>query len=105
MTEEINNLNTDLKELFSQNKLDELYEKLDETAGEIVTEITVYNYDIIKKYYDTQKYSLLFQYIRFVAYTSFLCEYSYKRELVDEDAFKAMMIVYEGIYTLLQENK
>jgi len=105
MTEEINNLNTDLKELFSENKLDELYDKLDGIDGEIVTEITLYNYDIIKKYYDTEKYSLIIQYIRFVAFTSFLCEYSFKRGLFTEERFKEIMTVYENIFQLLQENK
>jgi len=105
MTEEINNLNTDLKELFSENKLDELYDKLDGIDGEIVTEITLYNYDIIKKYYDTEKYSLIIQYIRFVAFTSFLCEYSFKRDLFTEERFKEIMTVYENIFQLLQESK
>lgn len=105
MTEEINNLNTDLKELFSENKLDELYDKLDKTDADIVTEITLYNYDIIKKYYDTQKFNLIIQYIRFVAFTSFLCEYSFKRGLFTEERFHEIMAVYENIFQMLQENK
>lgn len=105
MTEEINNLNTDLKELFSENKLDALYDKLEEIDAETVTEITMYNYDIIKKYYDTEKYSLILQYIRFVAFTSYLCEYSFKRGLFTEERFKEIMTVYENIFQLLQENK
>ena len=105
MTDEINNLNTDLKELFSENKLEELVDKLSDISDGIVLEITMHNYDIIKKYYDTEKYNLLFQYIRFVAFSSFLCEYSFKRELVSKEEYNGMYDTFEGIYRLLQNNK
>ena len=105
MTEEINNLNTDLKELFTENKYEELLDKLNETSNDIVLEITHHNFDIIKKYYDTEKFNLIFQYIRFVAFTSFVCEYSYKRELVTGEEFDKMMDVFNGIHEMLQQNK
>lgn len=104
MTEEINNFNTDLKELFTENKYEELLDKLNDTSNDIVIEITNHNFDIIKKYYDTEKFNLIFQYIRFVAFTSFVCEYSYKRELVTKEEFDQMMVVFNGIHEKLQQN-
>jgi len=105
MTDEINNINTDLKELFSENKLEELIEKLETLQEEIVLEITNHNYEIIKKYYDTEKFNLILQYIRFVAFSSFLCEYSYKSGIVTKEDYEGMYQTFEGIYKHLQNNK
>lgn len=105
MTEEINNLNTDFKELFVENKLDELTDRLDQTDEAIVLEITEFNFEIIKKYFETEKFNLLMQYIRFVAFSSFMCEYSAKRNLVNAEVFDSMMYVFNGIYNMIQENK
>lgn len=105
MTDEINNINTDLKELFSENKLEELIEKLETIPEEIILEITNHNYDIIKKYYDTEKFNLLLQYIRFVAFSSFLCEYSYKAGIITKENYDGMYQTFEDIYNLLQNNK
>lgn len=104
MTEEINNLNTDFKELFSENKLEELVERLDNTDDAIVTEITVYNYEIIKKYYDSEKYNLILQFIRFVAFTSFLWEYSAKRGLLEDTLNNDMSTLFHNIYELVKNN-
>lgn len=105
MTEEINNLNTDFKELFSENKLEELIEQLNSTDASIVTEITVFNYDIIKKYYEAEKYSLLMQFIKFVAFTSFMWEYSAKRELLNPDLDTEMSLLFSNIYEMIQAQK
>lgn len=105
MTEEINNLNTDLKELFVNNQIEEATRLLDETADEIVREITLYNYDIIKKYYDTQKFNLLIQYIKFTAFSCYLCEYAVKHQLIDSKDFEGMSFVFNDIYNhMKQEN-
>lgn len=105
MTEEINNLNTDFKELFSENKLEELIEQLDKTEASIVTEITLFNYDIIKKYYQSEKYNLLLQFIKFVAFSSFMWEYSAKRELLDSVQNEEMSALFTNIYELVQSEK
>jgi hypothetical protein len=105
MTEEINNLNTDFKELFVENKLDELTDRLDQTNDAIVLEITEYNFEIIKKYYESEKFTLLMQYIKFVAFSSFLCEYSAKRNLVNAEVFDSMMYVFNGIYNMIKQNQ
>lgn len=103
MTEEINNLNTDMKELFVNNQLEELTEQLNQTADETVLEITMYNYEIIKKYFDTEKYQVLIQHIKFVAFSCFLCEYSAKRNLIDALRFEGMTEIFNSIYQLLKQ--
>ena len=103
MTEEINNLNTDMKELFVNNQLEELTEQLNQTDDETVLEITMYNYEIIKKYFDTEKYQVLIQHIKFVAFSCFLCEYSAKRNLIDALRFEGMTEIFNSIYQLLKQ--
>ena len=103
MTEEINNLNTDLKELFVDAKYEKMEEILDNIGDSIVLEITQYNYDIIYKYYEAQRYEILTQFIKFVAYSSFLCEYSAKRQLIDSVEFEKMMEVFSNIYQLIRK--
>jgi len=103
MNEEINNINTDLKELFVEEKLDNMNNILIEQPDEVVKEITIYNWNIIKKYYDTENHKLLIQYIKFVAYTCFMVEYSYGHQLISEEEYEAMISVYNNIYELLRK--
>lgn len=105
MTEEINNLNTDFKELFSENKLEELAEQLNKTESAIVTEITLYNYDIINKYYEAQKFNLIMQFIKFVAFSSFMWEYSAKRGLLDPEQSSKLSNLFTNIYEMIQSQK
>ncbi len=102
MTEDINNLNTDLKELFVNDKIEESTKILDQTEDETVLEITLYNYEIIKKYYDSQKFTVLIQYIKFAAFSCYLCEYAAKRELIAKEEFEGMSFIFSEIYKLLQ---
>lgn len=105
MTEEITNLNTDMKELFTENKYDELVEKLNDTSDAVVLEITEHNYNTVRKFYDAGNFNLIFQYIRFTAYTSFVCEYSYKREIISNNQFQEMTDMFNGIHEKLMENR
>jgi hypothetical protein len=105
MTEEMNNLNTDLKELFVENKLDELTEKLDSTEKETVLTITNYNYGIIKGYLDTEKFNLLRQYVRFVAFSSFLCEYAANKQLVEASVYQSMEDSFKTILAFIQKSR
>ncbi len=105
MTEEMNNLNTDLKELFVENKLDELTEKLDSTEKETVLTITNYNYGIIKGYLDTEKFDLLRQYVRFVAFSSFLCEYAGTKQLVEASVYQSMEDSFKTILAFIQKSR
>jgi hypothetical protein len=105
MTEELNNLNTDLKELFVNNQLDDLKNALNKEQKEAVLELTYYNYEIIKKYYDTEKFNLLLQYIKFTAYSCYLCEYSADGGFISEEEFNGMSAVFHEIYRIIQQNK
>lgn len=105
MTEELNNLNTDLKELFVNNQLDDLKNTLDKETDEVVVELTHYNYEIIKKYYDAKKFNLLLQYIKFTAYSCFLCEYAADRQLINAEEFNSMSAIFHEIYRIIQQNK
>lgn len=103
MTEEINHLNTDLKELFVNNQIEEASKILDRTADKTVLEITNYNYEIIKKYYDSQKFAVLVQHIKFAAFSCYLCEYAANRQLIDAADFDSMSLVFQGIYKHMQQ--
>lgn len=103
MTEEINNLNTDLKELFVNNQLEEAARILDETGDDIISELTLYNYEIIKKYYDSQKYSILIQHIKFTAFSCYLCEYSANRQLIGAKDFEDMSLLFQDIYNKIKQ--
>ncbi len=105
MTDEMHNLNTDFKELFSENRLDELTELLDTTSPDVVHTITSFNFDIVKGYLDSEEFHLLKQYIRFVAFTSFLCEYAARRQILSESAFQSMSHSFNTILKYIQQNK
>ncbi len=103
MTEEINNLNTDLKELFVNNQLEEAAKILDETVDAVVREITIYNYEVIKKYYDSLKFTVLIQHIKFTAFSCYLCEYSASRLLIGAEDFEGMSQVFNDIYSQIKQ--
>ncbi len=100
MKEELGDLDLYLKELFMGSKFDEMKDILKDKSDETVKELTDYSWNIIKKYYDMENYSLLFQYYKFVAYTCFLVEYSHKRGLISNEAFGIMMSIYNDIYEM-----
>jgi hypothetical protein len=98
MNEELGQIDADLKGLFMEDKPEEMYGLLKEQADGNVKEITEYNWSIIKKYYETKRFELLFRHFKFVAYTCFLAEYAHRMELISEDAFATMMEVYYDLY-------
>lgn len=103
MTEELNNFNTDLKDLFMQNKLEEIGDLLSEKSAEEIKEITLFNHDVIQKYFDAQKYNLLLQHMPFVAYCCFLCEVAAKNQIITEDEANQMLPLYQQIYNMKTE--
>lgn len=105
MTEDMNNLNTDLKELYVNNKIEEFTETLDSTDDSIVATITKFNYDIVKKYYDSEQYNIIFQHIKFVAFTSMMCEYAAKRQVLDDGDVQNINELFMNIYTLIKQNQ
>ena len=103
MTEELNNFNTDMKELFMNNKFEEIIEELSAKNDDEIRDLTYTNYDVIKKYYDLEKYELIFNHIKFVAYTCFFCEYASKRGVIEDVEFQTMMAIFTNIHTMMQE--
>lgn len=98
MNDELNQFDAELKGLFIENKFDDIKDLLQEQPDDIIKMISNYNWNIIKKYYDTEKFELLFKHMKFVAYSCFLIEYSFSRGLIGEDVYKIMMSVYNDIY-------
>ncbi len=102
MTEEINNINTDLKELFVNQKYEEMLETLDGLSDDVALEIALFNHDVIDKYYREEKFDLIRQYLTFTAYTSFVFEYAVKRELLPKDVAEEKYKLYTNIFEMLQ---
>jgi hypothetical protein len=100
MNEELGQFDADLKGLFVETKIDEMKEMLNEQTDTTVKEISDYNWNIIKKYYDTENFELLFRHFKFVAYTCFIVEYAHQRGLISDEAFGIMMMIYNDIYEL-----
>ncbi len=103
MNEELGQLDLELKGLFVASKLDELIELLNKQPETTVKEISDYNWNIIKKYYDTERFDLLFQHLKFVAYTCFMVEYAHQIGVITDDAFRIMMMIYNDIYELKRQ--
>ncbi len=100
MNEELANLDADLKELFVEDKIDEMIELMQKNSDDIVKELAEHNWSIIKKYYEMENFELLFAHFRFVAYTCFLIEYGHQAGIITEEAFTIMMQVYNDIYEI-----
>ncbi len=100
MNEELANLDADLKELFVEEKIDEMIELLQNNDAKTIKELSEYNWSIIKKYYELENFELLFAHFRFVAYTCFLIEYGHQTGLITDEAFAIMMQVYNDIYEI-----
>lgn len=100
MNEELANFDADLKELFVEDKIDEMIGLLQNSNAATVKELAEHNWSIIKKYYELENYELLFTHFRFVAYTCFLVEYGHQAGMISEEAFHIMMQIYNDIYEL-----
>lgn len=105
MNEELGQLDADLKGLFIENKFDEMSDLLQEQPDASVKELSDYNWNVIKKYYDTERFDLLFKHFNFVAYTCFIVEYAHKLSLISDEAFGIMMMIYNDIYELKKQQK
>lgn len=104
MNEELAQLDAELKGLFVEEKIDEMREMLDSQAETTVKELSDYSWNIIKKYYDTENFELLFKHFKFVAYTCFMVEYAHQKGLISEEAFGIMMMIYNDIYELKRQS-
>ncbi|MDD3174483.1 MAG: hypothetical protein PHF63_12635, partial [Herbinix sp.] len=103
MNEELGQVDADLKGLFVDKNYDEMIDLLKEQPDTAVKEINDYNWNIIKKYYETEKFDLLLSHFTFVAYTCFIVEYTHQIGLISDNAFNIMMAVYNDIYELKKQ--
>lgn len=103
MTEELGQLDLELKGLFIASRLEELTELLNRQPEAAVKEISDYNWNIIRKYYDTERFDLLFQHLKFVAYTCFMVEYAHQIGIIGDDVFGIMKMIYNDIYELKKQ--
>lgn len=102
MQEELMNKNTDLKELFVQQKYEEMIEFLDGLTNEEKIELAYFNMEVIEKYYNTQKYDLIKQYLTFVAYCSFIFEYTAKSGLLEEIKVEEWNTLFANIFEIVK---
>lgn len=102
MTEQLQTLDLELKELFVKQEYEQMLEFLNNTADEDVLEMTTQNWDVVKKYNDMGRTDLLRQHLTFVAYASFITEYAGKRSLFEEKIYQEKFSLFEDIFEKLQ---
>ncbi|MDD5934943.1 MAG: hypothetical protein PUC65_05145 [Clostridiales bacterium] len=105
MTEELQTLDLELKELFIKQDFEKAMELLDNATEEDVLEMTNLNWDVVKKYNDQGRTDLLRQHLTFVAYASFITEYSGKRGLFEEQVYQTKFDLFEEIFEKLQAER
>ncbi len=100
MDDELRQFDMELRGLFVETKIEEMNDLLDTQSDENVKALMEANWAIIKKYYDTENFELMFRHYKFVAYSCYLIEYAHQRDIVKEDDFKNMMLIFNDIYEL-----
>jgi hypothetical protein len=105
MSEELQIIDMDLKDLFIKQDIERLMEALDRIVAKDVLEINEMNWVVVKKYYDMGRQDLLRKHLSFVAYTSFITEYAGRRELYSEQEYQVKFGLFEDIYQILQEKQ
>ncbi|MDF2486823.1 MAG: hypothetical protein K0R46_2991 [Herbinix sp.] len=103
MTEELGQLDLELKGLFVAAKMEELIELLNTQPESVIKDISDYNWNTVRNYYDTERFDLLFQHLKFVAFTCFIVEYAHQIGIIGEEAFGIMMMIYNDIYELKRQ--
>lgn len=100
MNEELAQLDADLKGLFVENKFEEMNGMLSEQPKDVIKELSDYYWNVIKKYYETERFDLIFAHFKFVAYSCYMVEYAHQVSVISDEAFQIMMQVYNDIYEL-----
>ena len=102
MIEELQTKDLELKEIFIKQEYEHLIDNLNECSDADVLEMTEVNWQVVKKYYDQGRNDLLRQHLNFVAYGSFITEYSGKRGLFKDEEYKIKYALFEDIFEALQ---
>ena len=105
MREELAQLDADLKGVFAEDNFEELNVLLSQQPDSTVKELSDYYWNIIKQYYETERFDLLFAHFNFVAFTCYIVEYAHQATLISDDAFGIMMMVYNDVYELKRQQK
>lgn len=105
MNEDLAQLDAELRGLFMENKLDEIKDLLKEQQNDAVKEISEYSWNVVKKYYETERFDLLFGHFTFVAYSCFLVEYAHREGIIRDEAFGIMMSIYNDLYELKKQQR
>ena len=97
--EELNNFNTDLKEMFMNMEYNEMKTKLGEWPQEDVLRMIRFNHEVVEKYFRDNRLDLIRKFISFVAYASFLVEYGLSQNLfpADEDPMELYQDIFEAL--------
>lgn len=103
MNDELAQVDADLKGFFVENKFDEMNALLQEQPESSIKELSDYSWNTIKKYYETERFDLIFAHFKFVAYTCYIVEYAHKVSLISDEAFGIMMMVYNDIYEMKRQ--
>lgn len=99
LTEELNNFNTDLKELFVKMEYEEMKLRLGERTTEERRQLIECNQTIVEKYFREGRLDLIRKFITFVAYSSFLAEYGMKQGILPdgEDPMELYQEIFEAL--------
>jgi hypothetical protein len=98
MNDELAQIDADLKGLLMEDKIEEMNELLKEQPDSVIKEISECNWNIVKKYYETECFELLFRHFTFVAYTCFLIEYEYREGLINNEIYETTMGIFNALY-------
>lgn len=105
MTEEWNHFCTDLKELFMQQDFERMEQELAGCEEEMVLEIMKSQHDIVSGYYSQGKYEILLSHLNFVAFCSYLFEYTAKKGMITQEQYEEGIAIYLGIFTLAKNQR
>jgi hypothetical protein len=100
MNEDLAQLDAELKGLFMESDIDGMSDLLKEQPTSVIKELSDYNWNIIKKYYEAENYELLFKHFKFVAFSCYIVEFAHQSGIISDEAFQIMMLVYNDIYEL-----